>query len=133
MKYQESKKITALGVVIFSFVALLICFAIVLLVDMIFALIVLKTAIPEGFLKVGNVIGSGLGIIASTAMLTAKSGIKGIWASAIMALCIAAIKVLGNLTLALGGYLNVNGLIGMIFVCVFALIGGVLGSALKGR
>lgn len=133
MKYEESQKITALGVVIFSFLTLLICFALLGLVDALTALLVLKTALPESVLKIGSVLGSGIGMIISTAMLTAKGRVKGIIAAGIMAGAVVLIKILGNMLLDLGGYFTWNGFAGILFTVVFALIGGVLGSALKRR
>lgn len=133
MKYEESQKITALGVVIFSFLALIACFVLISLIDALAALLVLKTSLPESVLKIGSVLGSGIGIITSTAMLTAKGRIKGIIAAAIVAVSVILIKILGNILLSLGGYFTWNGFAGILFTVVFALIGGVLGSALKRR
>ncbi len=132
MKYEESQKITALGVVIFSFIALLGCLAVIAAVDGLTAILVLKTALPEGALKIGSVLGSGIGIILSTALLTAKGRMKGIVSAGIIAGCVLLLKILGNTLLNMGGYFTWNGFVGALFTVVFALIGGVLGAALKG-
>ena len=47
MKYEEPQKITALGVVIFSFISLLLGLALIALVDVLSAFLVLKTSLPE--------------------------------------------------------------------------------------
>ncbi len=133
MKKDDMKKITALGVVIFSFIGIGICFAAIVLVDAITALLVLKTSLPESALKIGSVVGSGIGLIASTAFVTLKGRMRGIVATAIMAGIIIAVKILGNGMMNLGGYFNFTGLIGILFAVIFALIGGVLGTALKRR
>ena len=133
MKYEMSQKITALGVVIFSFLSLLICFGIIALIDILAAFLVLKTPLPESVLKIGNVLGCGAGIITSTAMLTVKGRMKGILSAGIIAACIIMIKIIGNNLMELNGYFNWNGFAGIIFTVVFALIGGVLGASLKGR
>ncbi len=133
MKYDEPQKITALGVVIFSFLSLLICFGIIALIDILAAFLVLKTPLPESVLKIGNVLGCGAGIITSTAMLTVKGRMKGILSAGIIAACIIMIKIIGNNLMELNGYFNWNGFAGIIFTVVFALIGGVLGASLKGR
>ncbi len=133
MKKDDMKKITALGVVIFSFIGIVICFAAIAVVDAITAMLVLKTSLPESVLKIGSVIGSGIGLIASTAFVTLKGRMKGIIATAIMAAVIIIVKIIGNGMMNLGGYLNFTGLIGILFAVIFALIGGVLGTALKCR
>ncbi len=131
MKFEETKKITALGVVIFSFIALLICLVLMMSVYGLTALLVLKTALPETALKIGGVLGSGIGIIASTAFLTKKGRVKGIVSAGIMSGCILLFKILGNAALDMGGYFNWYGFIGSLFTIVFAFIGAVVGSALK--
>lgn len=131
MKYEETQKITALGVVIFSFVALLLCFLIITVMDCLVAFLVLKTSLPEGFLKIGSVIGGGLGVIIATTLLTAKGRMKGIVAAGIMAACVILVKIIGNSLMGLGNYLSINGIIGIVFTMVFAFVGGVLGSVLK--
>ncbi len=133
MKYEESKKITALGVVIFSFIALLLCFALLAAFDAITALIVLKTSAPESLLKVGNVLGSGVGLIVSTAFLTIKAKMKGILSAGIMGGAVIVIKILGNLALEMGGYFTWNGVIGIVFTLVFVLVGGALGGVMRKR
>ncbi len=131
MKYEELRKITAPGVVIFSFLALLLYLILVAIVDAVTALLVLKTAIPEAALKIGGVLGSGIGMITATATLTAVGRMKGIVASCIMAATVVIVKICGNMLLDMGGYFTWNGFAGIIFAIVFALIGGVLGSAAK--
>lgn len=131
MKYEESKKITALGVVIFSFIAILLCLVVISMVGGLTALLVLKTSLPESVLKIGNVFGSGIGIILSTALLTSKGRMKGIVSAGIIAGGIILIKIIGNGLLNLGGYFTWNGFVGILFAIVFALIGGVLGAAMK--
>lgn len=131
MKYEETKKITALGVVIFSFIALLICFALIAIVDALTALLVLKTALPESFLKIGSVLGNGIGMIVATALLTMKGRMKGIISAGIMSGGVLLIKILGNSLMNMGGYFTWNGFVGALFVIVFALLGAVLGSSLK--
>ena len=131
MKNNSIKKITALGVVIFSFIALLIYFAILMGVDALSVALVLKTALPESFIKVGSVVGSGVGLIISTSFLVKKTELKGIIAAAIMAAVILLIKIIGNASMNLGGYFSLSGLIGFGFVLLFALVGGVVGGALK--
>ncbi|PWM38603.1 MAG: hypothetical protein DBX52_06720 [Clostridiales bacterium] len=133
MKYEEPQKITALGVVIFSFISLLLGLALIALVDVLSAFLVLKTSLPESFLKVGSVLGCGIGLITATAFLTARGKVKGIVAAGILSACLIIIKILGNAALKLGGYFTWNGFIGILFVVVFCLIGGVLGSSLKKR
>lgn len=133
MKYEESKKITALGVVIFSFIALLLCFALLAAFDAITALIVLKTSAPESLLKVGNVLGSGVGLIVSTAFLTIKAKMKGILSAGIMGGAVIVIKILGNLALEMGGYFTWSGVIGIVFTLVFVLVGGALGGVMRKR
>jgi hypothetical protein len=133
MKYEETKKITALGVVIFSFAAILLCMIIIVAIDCIAALLVLKTSMPEGFLKIASVIAGGCGVITATAFLTAKGRVKGIISAGIMAASLVLIKVLGSSLLNFGNYLTFSGVIGIAFTIVFAFVGGVVGSALKGR
>lgn len=131
MKYEETQKITALGVVIFSFLSLMLCAGIILTVDAITALLVLKTALPEGILKVGSVLGNGLGVIASTTFLTTKGRVKGIVSAGIVSGVLVAIKIVGNTLMKLGGYFTPMGFAGIMIVIVFSLIGGVLGTAIK--
>ena len=131
MKYEETKKITALGVVIFSFIGIFMCLAIVVVLDMIAALLVAKTALPEGFLKIVGVLASGAGLIVSTVFITVKGKVKGIVSAGIISAGIILIKVIGNALLDMQGYFNLSGLIGMVLVIVFSLVGGILGSMLK--
>ncbi len=131
MKYEETKKITALGVVIFSFLSLLICLMIILAIDAVTAFLVLKTALPEGFLKIGSVLGNVLGVITSTAFLTAKGKVKGIVSAGIISALIVILKFIGNLMMNLGGYFTLPGFAGILIIIVFSLMGGVLGSTLK--
>ncbi len=131
MKYEELRKITAHGVVIFSFFALLLYVIIVAVVDGITALLVLKTALPESVLKIGGVLGSGIAMIVSTALLTALGRVKGILAAGIMSVTVIAVKICGNMLLELGGYFTWNGFAGILFTVVFALIGAVVGTASK--
>lgn len=133
MKHEETQKITALGVVIFSFVAILLCVIIIAVIDCIAALLVLKTSMPEGFLKIASVIAGGCGVITATAFLTAKGRVKGIISAGIMAASLVLIKALGSSLLNFGNYLTISGVIGIAFTIVFAFVGGVVGSALKGR
>ncbi|MBQ7936259.1 MAG: hypothetical protein IJ333_07955, partial [Clostridia bacterium] len=114
MKYEESQKITALGVVIFSFFAMLLALAIAAAFGGLSALLVLKTNLPESFLKVGSVLGSGLGLVVATAFLTAAGKVKGIIAAAIMAVAMILIKVLGNALMDMGGFFTPNGLVGIV-------------------
>ena len=99
MKNIELRKITAHGVVIFSFCTLILCLVITAMIYVITAYIVLKTSIPESFLKVGGIIGGGMGLVVSTALLTAFARIKGILSAAIMSSLIIAIKIIGNMLL----------------------------------
>ncbi len=131
MKYEETQKITALGVVIFSFLSLLLCLIIIVAVDLMTAFLVLKTQLPEHILKVGSVLGSGFGLIISTTLLTAKGRVKGIVASAVMAAFVIAIKIIGNSIMNLGGYFTWMGFAGILFTIVFSFVGGVLGTVIK--
>lgn len=131
MKKEDAKKITTLGVVIFSFAAIALCFVIVLVIDMITALLVAKTAMPESVLLVGSVIGNGLGTVIATVFLTLMSRLKGIFSAAIVGVAVIMVKVIGNLVLGMGGYLTWQGAIGILFVAVFSLVGGAVGAALK--
>lgn len=131
MKQNDTKKITALGVVIFSFFGIVICMAILLLFDFIFALLVAKTTIPEGFLKVANVVASAIALIASTAFITAKGRVKGIVSAGVISAGIILIKIIGNAAMDMGGYLDLNGLVGAVLTVIFSIVGGVLGSMLK--
>ena len=131
MKYEDSQKITAQSVVIFSFLALLLAAAIIIAIDMITVALVLKTNLSESILKIASVMGSGIGIIVSTAFFTSKTKIKGIYSTIILSLIFIAIKIIGNMILQLGGYLSLNGLSGIIFTVIFALFGGVIGGSLR--
>jgi hypothetical protein len=131
MKKEDAKKITTLGVVIFSFAAIALCFVIVLVIDMITALLVAKTAMPESVLLVGSVIGNGLGTVIATVFLTLMSRLKGIFSAAIVGVAVIMVKVIGNVVLGMGGYLTWQGAIGILFVAVFSLVGGAVGAALK--
>ncbi len=131
MKKEDHKKITALGVVIFSFIAVLICVGVVIAVDIITALLVLKTPISESILMLGSVVGSSLGTVFSSLFLTVKGKVKGIVAAAIIAASVIAVKAVGNAVMGMGGYFSWTGLIGILFVIVFALVGGAVGASLK--
>lgn len=131
MNKESTKKITALGVVIFSFICILVYITIVLSIDCLAVLLVLKTNLSEDFLKIGSVIASGIALIVSTGLLTVQTKLKGIYASTIMFGAVFMIKVIGNGILKFGGYFTFNGFIGIIFLIVFALAGGILGSLLK--
>ena len=131
MKNTDTKKITTLGVVIFSFISIAMCMMIVMVLDTIIALLVAKTPVPEGFLKIGNVISTGASLIISAMFLTVKGRMKGIVSAGVLSAGIIVIKVIGNSLMGMGGYLNLNGLVGTILVIVFSLVGGILGSMLK--
>ena len=131
MKYEESQKITALGVVIFSFISVVIALLIQLVFDVFTALLVLKTSVPESMINLGSVIGTGVGLIVSTAFLTAYGRIKGIFAAIILSVVTIFIKILGNVMMGYGGYFNLKGLIGIVFVLAFSLIGAAAGAKLK--
>ncbi len=131
MKNNDAKKITALGVVIFSFIGIMMCLAIIAILDAGVALLVSKTALPEGFLKIGGVIASGIGLIVSTAFITIKGQLKGIVSAGVLSIGIILVKIVGNSLLDMPGYFNLNGLIGMILVVVFSFVGGIVGSMLK--
>ncbi len=131
MNKDSTKKITALGVVIFSFISILIYTLIVFGIDSLTVLLVLKTKLSEDFLKIGSVIASGVGLITSTAFLTVQTKLKGIYAAAIMFGTVFIIKIIGNGLMKFGGYFTLNGFIGILFLIVFALAGGILGSLFK--
>ncbi len=131
MNKESTKKITALGVVIFSFVSILIYTLIVFGMDSLTVLLVLKTKLSEDFLKIGSVIASGIGLITSTAFLTVQTKLKGIYASATMFGTVFLIKIIGNGLMKFGGYFTLSGFIGILFLIVFALVGGILGSLFK--
>lgn len=131
MNKESTKKITALGVVIFSFVSILIYALIVFCIDSLAVLLVLKTQLSENFLKIGSVVASGVGLITSTGLMTVQTKLKGIYAAAIMFGMVFIIKIIGNASLNFGGYFTLNGFIGILFLIVFALAGGTLGSLFK--
>lgn len=133
MKNIELRKITAPGVVIFSFAALVLNLMIAGLIYAVTAYVVLETAIPESILKVGSILGGGVGLVVSTALLTALARIKGIVSSAIMSASVICIKIIGNMVLELGGYLSLNGLVGILFAVVFSFVGAMVGTAFKRR
>ena len=131
MNKETTKKITALGVVIFSFFSIIMYSLIVVAMDGVTVLLVLKTGLSEHFLKIGSVIASGMGLIVSTLFLTIKTRLKGIYTAGIMFVFVLIIKMVGNGILNLGGYFSINGFIGILFLIVFVLAGGILGSLLK--
>ncbi len=131
MKYDDSQKITALGVVIFSFIAILLGAASMLLIAALTSLLVQHTNLPESVLKIGSVIGGGVGLLISSAFMTVKTKIKGIFSALIVAIVAVAVKVIGNHSLDLGGYLTLNGLIGILFTIIFSLAGGMVGASIK--
>ena len=131
MKYEEPLKITALSVVIFSFISLLLGTAIYLMIDAIAALLVLNTNLEESSLKIGSVLASGVAILISSIFLTLKTKIKGIYAATIISSIVILIKIIGNASMDLGGYFSLNGLIGILFTILFSIIGGVIGANLK--
>ena len=131
MNKESAKKITALGVVIFSFACILSYILIVFGMDSLAVLLVLKTKLPEDVLKVVGVVASGVGLIVSACLLTVQTRMKGIYAAAIMFGAAFIIKIIGNGLLNLGGYFTMSGLIGILFMIVFSVAGGILGSFLK--
>lgn len=131
MKYEEPLKITALSVVIFSFISLLLGTAIYLMIDAIAALLVLNTNLEESSLKIGSVLASGVAILISSIFLTLKTKIKGIYAATIISSIVILIKIIGNASMDLGGYFSLNGLIGILFTILFSIIGGMIGANLK--
>lgn len=131
MKYENTQKITALGVVIFSFAAILGALVIAALFGCLSALLVLKTSIPESFIKIGNVLGGGIGMIAASAFLTAAGKVKGILSAGIIATAMILIKVIGNTAMGLGGYFGLSGWIGILFVLLFSVSGGIIGTMMK--
>lgn len=133
MKYDESQKITALGVVIFSFASVLIMAVVAVLFGAVSALLVLKTNLPESFLKIASVLGGGLGAVIASAFLTAVGKMKGIVSAVIISVAAILAKGIGNSVLDMGGYFNLNGLIGMAFMVLFAFAGSVVGTMMKKR
>ena len=131
MNKEFTKKITALGVVIFSFFAISIYLLITLGIDSLAVLLVLKTKLSDDFLKIGSVIASGVGMITATSLLTVQTKLKGIYAAAIMLGMAFIVKIIGNVSMNLGGYFTLNGFIDILFLIVFALAGGILGSLFK--
>lgn len=131
MKKNNSKKITTQGVVIFSFIGLVLYALIVMAFGCLGTFILLKSNLFESLLKVMAVISSGVGLLVSTAFITVVGKMKGIVAAAIMGGGVFIIKLIGNLALSMGGYWNLNGLIGMFFIAAFALAGGLIGTAIK--
>lgn len=131
MNKESTKKITALGVVIFSFFCILIYVLIVFCIDSLAVLLVLKTQLSENFLKIGSVVASGVGLIISTGLMTVQTKLKGIYSAAIMFGMVFFIKIIGNALFNFGGYFTFDGFIGILFLIVFALAGGILGSLLK--
>ncbi len=131
MKNNSSQKITTLGVVIFSFLALLIYVLLGILVACGFSLLILKTSLPESALLVGCVLGSGAGLVAATAFLTSVGKMKGIISAAVMFGVAFLMKLIGNPIMNMGGYLTMNGIVGILFMMVFSLVGGVVGTMIK--
>ncbi len=131
MNRDNGTKTTILGVVIFSAVGLLVTLLIAGILGGISALLVLKTPLPEGFIKVGCVIGAGIGTVVGTAFLTAVARLRGIVGAGIIWGMVLCVKVLGNCVMHLGGYFTLNGLIGIVFLAFFAVCGGVIGAMLK--
>ena len=133
MKYEEPQKITALGVVIFSFIAIISAILIAAAFGMLSSFLVLKTNLSENFLKAGSVIGGSLGFVFASAFLTKAGKIKGIISAIIIAVSMILIKIAGNAVMNLGGYFSLNGMIGMLFILIFSFVGSVLGTAIKKR
>ena len=133
MKYEEPQKITALGVVIFSFIAIISAILIAAAFGMLSSFLVLKTNLSENFLKAGSVIGGSLGLVFASAFLTKAGKIKGIISAIIIAVSMILIKIAGNAVMNLGGYFSLNGMIGMLFILIFSFVGSVLGTAIKKR
>ena len=133
MKYDEPQKITALGVVIFSFFSLVIVLIIAAVFGGLSSLLVLKTNLPESFLKVGSVLGGGLGTIVAAAFLTAAGKVKGIVSAAFITAAEIVLKMVGNTAMDMGGYFSLNGLIGIVFIMLFSLAGGILGTMIRKR
>lgn len=131
MKYEDSQKITALGVVIFSFIAFLLGALSMLTITSLTALLVQHTNLSESFLRIGSVIGGGVGLLVSSAFMTAKTKIKGIFSALIVVAVAVAIKLIGNHLMGLGGYLTMNGFIGILFTVIFSLAGGMVGASIK--
>lgn len=131
MKKDSFKKITTPRVVIFSFLSLFLFSIICIVMNLIISGIVLSTDVPESFLKIGTVATNGVGVIVSTAFLVNQSRIKGIYGSCIIFFVITLIKVTGNAFLKQGGYLTLNGLVGLCFLMIFSLVGGVIGGMIK--
>lgn len=131
MNRETTKKITALGVVIFSFACFLMYSLIILAIDSLAILLVLNTNLSESILKIVGVISAGIALITATGVLTAWSKLKGIYAAGIMFGLVFMTKLIGNAIIGLGGYFTIGGLLGTIFLIIFALVGGVLGSLLK--
>jgi len=102
MNKNDARKITTLGVVIFSFLAVLITVAMVALFGAISALLVLKTDLPEGVMKIGCVMGSGIGVVLGTAIMTAIGRVRGIVSSGIVFSLLVLLKVVENRSLGLG-------------------------------
>ncbi|MBQ4052255.1 MAG: hypothetical protein IJD09_01215 [Clostridia bacterium] len=128
MKKNDAKKITTLGVVIFSFLAVLITVALVALFGAISALLVLKTDLPESVMRIGCVMGSGIGVVLGTAIMTAIGRVRGIISSGIVFSLLVLLKTVGKPLLGLGGFFTLNGFLGIVFLAVFALAGGVVGG-----
>ena len=128
MKNMESKKITALGVVIFSFISILAGLLIVVLLGTITSVLIVKTNVPEGFMKIGNVIGSCLGVLVSSWLLTRLAQLRGIISALILSGAFIIIKSIGNEVMHLGGYFSLSGLVSIVFIILFACAGSILGS-----
>lgn len=133
MKQENLRETTALGVVVFSLLSIALFVVITGLIYLIAALFVLKTEVPESFLKIASVIGAGIGIIASTSFLGAKAKLKGIVASGIVTGAIVIIKLVGCEMVGQGRGLGLWNLVGVLFVGMFSLVGGMVSSVFKNK
>ena len=131
MKKDNSKKITTLGVVIFSFISIGICFLAMLIVGLISIVLVLKTSLPEETLMIGSVIGSGIGTVSASYFLAIKGRIKGIYSALIITAALIFLKFIGRMLPGIDGTIGWSNIVGILFVIVFSLVGGAIGSLRK--
>ena len=111
--------------------AIMVPIAVMLLVNLVFSIIVLKTELPESSIPILSVISSAAACLMMPIMLTAATDLKAILCALYSFAIILFTKFLFTLIIVHSVHFGRYGIIGLVSTAVFCFLGALLGWNLR--
>lgn len=131
MKMDDSKKTTALGVVVFSMLMILVYIAVSFAVGIIISLAVYKGDYSENMMRVGSVIMSSIAMLAASFFMRYVTNIKGIYSAVLTILLVLLLKIVGKCAIDSNTLFGIGTMIGVVSTVVFGFVGTMLSDFIK--